>query len=111
MFPQTPGPIGLFDSGYGGLTIFDKIHQLMPGYDYVYLGDNARSPYGTRSFEVVYQFTRQAVSRLFESGCQLVILACNTASAESASYDPTKRLAYMGPQSSCIGSHSVLQLS
>lgn len=79
MFPQTPGPIGLFDSGYGGLTIFDKIHQLMPGYDYVYLGDNARSPYGTRSFEVVYQFTRQAVSRLFESGCQLVILACNTA--------------------------------
>ena len=58
MFPQTPGPIGLFDSGYGGLTIFDKIHQLMPGYDYVYLGDNARSPYGTRSFEVVYQFTR-----------------------------------------------------
>lgn len=53
MFPQTPGPIGLFDSGYGGLTIFDKIHQLMPGYDYVYLGDNARSPYGTRSFEVV----------------------------------------------------------
>ena len=55
MFPQTPGPIGLFDSGYGGLTIFDKIHQLMPGYDYVYLGDNARSPYGTRSFEVVYQ--------------------------------------------------------
>ena len=69
MFPQAPGPIGLFDSGYGGLTIFDKIHQLMPGYDYVYLGDNARSPYGTRSFEVVYQFTRQAVSRLFESGC------------------------------------------
>ena len=83
MFPQAPGPIGLFDSGYGGLTIFDKIHQLMPGYDYVYLGDNARSPYGTRSFEVVYQFTRQAVSRLFESGCQLVILACNTASAKA----------------------------
>ena len=64
MFPQTPGPIGLFDSGYGGLTIFDKIHQLMPGYDYVYLGDNARSPYGTRSFEVVYQFTRQAAPLL-----------------------------------------------
>ena len=76
----------------------------MPGYDYVYLGDNARSPYGTRSFEVVYQFTRQAVSRLFESGCQLVILACNTASAK-APYDPTKDSAYMGPQSSCIGSH------
>ena len=105
MFPQTPGPIGLFDSGYGGLTIFDKIHQLMPGYDYVYLGDNARSPYGTRSFEVVYQFTRQAVSRLFESGCQLVILACKYGIGESASYDSTKRLAYMGSQSSCIGSH------
>ena len=104
MFPQTPGPIGLFDSGYGGLTIFDKIHQLMPGYDYVYLGDNARSPYGTRSFEVVYQFTRQAVLRLFESGCQLVILLV-IRHLESASYDPTKRLAYMGSQSSCIGSH------
>ena len=101
MFPQTPGPIGLFDSGYGGLTIFDKIHQLMPGYDYVYLGDNARSPYGTRSFEVVYQFTRQAVSRLFESGCQLVILACNTASAKALrtiqqkdlpAWDPNRRV-------------------
>ena len=101
MFPQTPGPIGLFDSGYGGLTIFDKIHQLMPGYDYVYLGDNARSPYGTRSFEVVYQFTRQAVSRLFESGCQLVILACNTASAKALrtiqqkdlpTWDPNRRV-------------------
>ena len=101
MFPQTPGPIGLFDSGYGGLTIFDKIHQLMPGYDYVYLGDNARSPYGTRSFEVVYQFTRQAVSRLFESGCQLVILACNTSSAKALrtiqqkdlpTWDPNRRV-------------------
>lgn len=83
MFSQMPGPIGIFDSGYGGLTIFDKIRKLMPEYDYIYLGDNARAPYGTRSFEVVYQFTRQAVSFLFEEGCQLIILACNTASAKA----------------------------
>ena len=79
MYPTAPGPIGIFDSGYGGLTIFDKIRQHMPAYDYLYLGDNARAPYGVRSFEVVYQFTRQAVSYLFQAGCQLVILACNTA--------------------------------
>lgn len=83
IFPQTPGPIGIFDSGYGGLTIFDKIREAMPGYDYIYLGDNARTPYGTRSFEVVYRFTRQAVDKLFSEGCQLVILACNTASAKA----------------------------
>ena len=83
LFPQRPGSIGVFDSGYGGLTIFDKIHQLMPDYDYVYLGDNARTPYGTRSFEVVYQFTRQAVAYLFAQGCHLIILACNTASAKA----------------------------
>ncbi len=76
-------PIGIFDSGYGGLTIFDNIRRLLPEYDYVYLGDNARTPYGTRSFEIVYQFTRQAVMRLFEDGCPLVILACNTASAKA----------------------------
>jgi glutamate racemase len=83
MFPQTPGPVGIFDSGYGGLTIFDKIQKALPGYDYIYLGDNARTPYGTRSFEVVYRFTRQAVGKLFEQGCRLVILACNTASAKA----------------------------
>lgn len=83
MLSQLPGPIGIFDSGYGGLTIFDKIRQALPAYDYIYLGDNARTPYGTRSFEVVYQFTRQAVIRLFQEGCQLVILACNTASAKA----------------------------
>ncbi|WP_099464317.1 MULTISPECIES: glutamate racemase [Parabacteroides] len=82
-YSQKPGPIGVFDSGYGGLTIFDKIRSVMPDYDYIYLGDNARTPYGTRSFEVVYQFTRQAVMKLFEEGCQLVILACNTASAKA----------------------------
>lgn len=83
MFAQTPGPIGIFDSGYGGLTIFEKIRKRMPEYDYIYLGDNARAPYGPRSFDVVCHFTRQAVKRLFEEGCQLVILACNTASAKA----------------------------
>lgn len=78
-----PGPIGVFDSGYGGLTILRKIREVLPQYDYIYLGDNARAPYGTRSFEIVYEFTRQAVGKLFEMGCQLVILACNTASAKA----------------------------
>ena len=73
---HTPGPIGVFDSGYGGLTILDKIREVLPEYDYIYLGDNARAPYGTRSFEVVYEFTRQAVNKLFDMGCHLVILAC-----------------------------------
>lgn len=81
--PQTPGPIGVFDSGYGGLTILHGIRQLLSEYDYVYLGDNARAPYGTRSFDVVYEFTRQAVVKLFEMGCHLVILGCNTASAKA----------------------------
>ena len=76
-------PIGIFDSGYGGLTILREIRKSMPQYDYLYLGDNARSPYGSRSFEIVYKFTLQAVGRLFEMGCPLVILACNTASAKA----------------------------
>jgi len=80
---QQPGSIGVFDSGYGGLTILHGIRQLLPEYDYMYLGDNARAPYGSRSFEVVYQFTRQAVLKLFELGCHLVILGCNTASAKA----------------------------
>ena len=77
------GPIGIFDSGYGGLTILSKIREALPQYDYIYLGDNARAPYGTRSFEIVYEFTLQAVTKLFEMGCHLVILACNTASAKA----------------------------
>lgn len=81
--PQAAGPIGVFDSGYGGLTILKAIRELLPQYDYVYLGDNARAPYGSRSFDVVYQFTRQAVLKLFDMGCQLVILGCNTASAKA----------------------------
>ena len=99
--PHTPGPIGVFDSGYGGLTILHAIRQLLPQYDYIYLGDNARAPYGSRSFEVVYQFTRQAVVKLFEMGCHLVILGCNTASAKALRtiqqsdlplLDPTRRV-------------------
>lgn len=83
MFPEAAGPIGVFDSGYGGLTILHEIRQMLPQYDYLYLGDNARAPYGNRSFEVVYKFTRQAVLKLFERGCHLVILGCNTASAKA----------------------------
>jgi len=76
-------PIGVFDSGYGGLTILKEIRKVIPEYDYVYLGDNARTPYGTRSFDVVYEYTLQAVQQLFNLGCELVILACNTASAKA----------------------------
>ena len=83
MLPSNPGPIGIFDSGYGGLTILHGLRQLLPQYDYMYLGDNARAPYGSRSFEVVYKFTRQAVIKLFSMGCHLVILGCNTASAKA----------------------------
>ncbi|MCQ2334210.1 MAG: glutamate racemase [Paludibacteraceae bacterium] len=75
--------IGVFDSGYGGLTILEKIRQALPEYDYIYLGDNARTPYGTRSFEVIYEYTWQCVHRLFDEGCELVVLACNTASAKA----------------------------
>ena len=80
---QHKAPIGIFDSGYGGLTILSEIRKALPQYDYIYLGDNARAPYGTRSFEIVYRFTLEAVQYLFDQGCQLVILACNTASAKA----------------------------
>lgn len=80
---QNTVPIGVFDSGYGGLTILNDIRKELPQYDYLYLGDNARTPYGTRSFDVVYKFTLQCVEYLFKQGCQLVILACNTASAKA----------------------------
>ena len=110
---HTPGPIGVFDSGYGGLTILDKIREVLPEYDYIYLGDNARAPYGTRSFEVVYEFTRQAVNKLFDMGCHLVILACNTASAKALrsiqmndlpSIDPARRvLGVIRPTVECVG--------
>ena len=114
MLSSNPGPIGIFDSGYGGLTILHGIRQLLPQYDYLYLGDNARAPYGPRSFDVVYEFTRQAVVRLFEMGCHLVILGCNTASAKALrtiqqndlpQIDPARRvLGIIRPTAEVIGS-------
>lgn len=80
---KSDAPIGIFDSGYGGLTILSEIKKALPEYDYLYLGDNARNPYGSRSFDVVYEFTLEAVKELFSRGCELIILACNTASAKA----------------------------
>jgi len=100
---QHPGPIGVFDSGYGGLTILHGIRQLLPEYDYVYLGDNARAPYGTRSFDVVYEFTRQAVLKLFEMGCHLVILGCNTASAKALRTIQQNDLPLIAPERRVLG--------
>ncbi len=80
---QKSFPIGVFDSGYGGLTVLSELLKELPEYDFYYFGDNARSPYGTRSFKVVYNYTLQSVNKLFDMGCQLVILACNTASAKA----------------------------
>jgi glutamate racemase len=113
MLSSSAGPIGVFDSGYGGLTILNSIRQQLPQYDYLYLGDNARAPYGPRSFDVVYEFTRQAVLRLFEMGCNLVILGCNTASAKALrtiqqndlpKWDPERRvLGVIRPTAEVIG--------
>lgn len=112
--PSQAGPIGVFDSGYGGLTILSKFKEILPHNDFIYLGDNARTPYGTRSFEIVYEFTLQAVTRLFELGCHLVILACNTASAKALrsiqinnlpQIDPDRRvLGVIRPTVECIDS-------
>ncbi len=109
-------PIGVFDSGYGGLTILKEFIRLMPEYDYYYLGDNARAPYGPRSFETVYQYTLEAVKKLFDMGCHLVILACNTASAKALrtiqqkdlpEIDPERRvLGVIRPSVEAIGEHS-----
>lgn len=96
-------PIGIFDSGYGGLTILRQIRELMPQYDYLYLGDNARTPYGTRSFEVVYEFTLQAVKKLFQEGCPLVILACNTASAKALRSIQQNDLPHIDPSRRVLG--------
>lgn len=102
-FPQAPGPIGVFDSGYGGLTILHAIRRVLPQYDYLYLGDNARAPYGSRSFDVVYQFTRQAVLKLFSMGCHLVILGCNTASAKALRTIQQRDLPQLAPQRRVLG--------
>lgn len=95
--------IGIFDSGYGGLTIWNRIQQRLPQYDYVYLGDNARMPYGTRSFEVVYGYTLQCVRTLFDLGCQLVILACNTASAKALRSIQQEDLPTLAPDRRVLG--------
>lgn len=112
-YPSNPGPVGVFDSGYGGLTILRQMRSILPHYDYLYLGDNARAPYGARSFDVVYQFTREAVIKLFGMGCHLVVLACNTASAKALrsiqqndlpGIDPGRRvLGIIRPTAECIG--------
>ncbi|MDR0756628.1 MAG: glutamate racemase [Tannerella sp.] len=96
-------PIGIFDSGYGGLTIFEKIREQLPAYDYLYLGDNARAPYGARSFETVYRFTREAVRCLFARGCPLVILACNTASAKALRNIQQRDLPQIDPSRRVLG--------
>lgn len=110
---MSKGPIGVFDSGYGGLTVLKAITAKLPQYDYVYLGDNARAPYGTRSFDSVYHYTLQCVEWFFKQGCPLVILACNTASAKALrtiqqndlpKLDPSKRvLGVIRPTSEIIG--------
>lgn len=110
-------PIGVFDSGYGGLTILKEIVDKLPAYDYIYLGDNARAPYGPRSFETVYHYTLECVQWFFRQGCELVILACNTASAKALrtiqqkdlpGIDPAKRvLGVIRPSTEIIGKYSV----
>jgi glutamate racemase len=113
---MTKGPIGVFDSGYGGLTVLKEITAQLPQYDYIYLGDNARAPYGSRSFETIYHYTLQCVQWFFKQGCPLVILACNTASAKALrniqqinlpTIDPGKRvLGVIRPTSEIIGQYT-----
>lgn len=96
-------PIGVFDSGYGGLTVLKEIVAWLPEYDYIYLGDNARAPYGTRSFETVYRYTLECVQWLFQKGCSLVILACNTASAKALRSIQQNDLATINPLNRVLG--------
>ncbi len=101
--PKSYSPIGVFDSGYGGLTILKELSKQLPTNDFIYLGDNARTPYGNRSFEVVYQYTLEAVKFLFEQGCELVVLACNTASAKALRNIQQLDLPYIGPNKRVLG--------
>jgi glutamate racemase len=96
-------PIGIFDSGFGGLTVLKEIEQILPEYDFLYLGDNARTPYGNRSFEIVYAYTLNAVEWLFEQGCPLVILACNTASAKALRTIQQRDLPRLAPERRVLG--------
>ncbi|MCF7833307.1 MAG: glutamate racemase [Candidatus Marinimicrobia bacterium] len=100
---KSHGPIGIFDSGLGGLTVFHEIRNLLPDYDYLYLGDTARTPYGTRSFETIYHYTQQGVSYLLDAGCPLVILACNTASAKALRTIQQKDLVAHYPNERVLG--------
>lgn len=97
------GPIGVFDSGFGGLSILREIRKVLPQYDYLFLGDNARAPYGNRSFDLVYEFTLQAVKHLFSKGCHLVILACNTASAKALRSIQQRDLPVIAPTRRVLG--------
>ena len=97
------GPIGVFDSGFGGLSILREIRKVLPQYDYLFLGDNARAPYGNRSFDLVYEFTLQAVKYLFDQGCHLVILACNTASAKALRTIQQRDLPVLAPSRRVLG--------
>ena len=99
----TKSPIGIFDSGYGGLTVLRAIAEELPGYDYLYQGDNARAPYGNRSFETVYEYTLECVQQLFSMGCELVILACNTASAKALRNIQQKDLPLIAPHKRVLG--------
>lgn len=96
-------PIGVFDSGYGGLTVLKELVKFLPEHDFLYLGDNARTPYGTRSFDVVYGYTLQAVKYLFEQGCPLVIIACNTASAKALRNIQMLDLKSLAPDNRVLG--------
>ncbi|MEO6405278.1 MAG: glutamate racemase [Ferruginibacter sp.] len=98
-----PAPIGIFDSGYGGLTVLKEIKAVLPQYDYLYLGDNARAPYGTRSFDTVYAYTLESVKWFFNHGCQLVVLACNTASAKALRSIQQKDLEQLGKEKRVLG--------
>lgn len=100
---QANHPIGIFDSGYGGLTILQQIRSTLPDYDYIYLGDNARAPYGSRSFETIYEYTLEAVKWFFKQGCPLVILACNTASAKALRTIQQKDLPGLAPDNRVLG--------
>jgi glutamate racemase len=100
---QKANPIGVFDSGYGGLTVLKEIVQRLPQYDYLYLGDNARAPYGNRSFDTVYHYTLECVEWFFEQGCSLVILACNTASAKALRTIQQNDLPKIAPSKRVLG--------
>lgn len=98
-----PAPIGIFDSGYGGLTVFREIRRQLPQYDYIYLGDNARAPYGPRDFDTIYHYTLECVRHLFDMGCQLVVLACNTASAKALRTIQQQDLPKIDPKRRVLG--------